>query len=94
MGLWEFRLDDNESANLVVGGELKVDIFSEGAIVDVTGQSVKVKVLLVLLKGIILHRKMQLMVTLCRIELLDLLVNAKLQVVYLKAKKWLVIWVM
>lgn len=39
IGLWEFRLDTNDAIDFAVGHELKVDIFSEGAIVDVTGQS-------------------------------------------------------
>lgn len=36
-GLWEFRLDD--SSEFSVGGELTVDLFSEGQLVDVTGTS-------------------------------------------------------
>ncbi len=36
-GLWEFRLDENEGDDISVGSELKVDIFSEGQIIDVTG---------------------------------------------------------
>lgn len=38
-GLWEFRLDENEGDDINVGSELKVDIFSEGQIIDVTGIS-------------------------------------------------------
>lgn len=38
-GLWEFRLDENEGGDIAVGAELKVDIFSEGQIIDVTGTS-------------------------------------------------------
>jgi large subunit ribosomal protein L3 len=38
-GLWEFRLGEKENGDFVVGQELEVDIFSEGAIVDVAGRS-------------------------------------------------------
>jgi len=38
--LWEFRLNDNESADLAIGGEVKVDIFQAGQKVDVTGTSI------------------------------------------------------
>ena len=38
-GLWEFRLDDGEEAGLEVGGEIKADIFTEGQLVDVRGQT-------------------------------------------------------
>jgi len=36
-GLWEFRLDGNSEFS--VGGELTVELFSEGQLVDVTGTS-------------------------------------------------------
>jgi len=36
-GLWEFRLESGEGAELAPGAEVKVDLFSEGQIVDVTG---------------------------------------------------------
>jgi large subunit ribosomal protein L3 len=36
----EFRLKQNEGESLAVGGELKVDMFSVGQIVDVTGTTV------------------------------------------------------
>lgn len=36
----EFRLADNEGADLAVGNEIKVDIFQEGTKVDVTGTSI------------------------------------------------------
>jgi large subunit ribosomal protein L3 len=39
-GLWEFRLDDGEGEGLEPGGEVKVDIFSEGQTVDVSGTSI------------------------------------------------------
>jgi large subunit ribosomal protein L3 len=39
IGLWEFRLDDKESRDFTIGQELKVDIFSEGAMVDVIGRN-------------------------------------------------------
>ena len=39
-GLWEFRLDDNEGEDLAVGGEIKVELFTAGQKVDVTGTSV------------------------------------------------------
>ena len=38
-GLWEFRLADNEGADIQVGAELNVDNFNEVNKVDVTGQS-------------------------------------------------------
>lgn len=36
-GLWEFRLEGEEGADLAVGAELKVDLFEAGQKVDVTG---------------------------------------------------------
>jgi len=36
-GLWEFRLDGAEGEGIEVGGEIKVDIFEAGQIVDVRG---------------------------------------------------------
>jgi large subunit ribosomal protein L3 len=39
-GLWEFRIDADKVAELNVGDEIKVDLFEEGAIVDVTGTSI------------------------------------------------------
>jgi large subunit ribosomal protein L3 len=35
-GLWEFRLNNDEGAEIEVGNELTVDIFAEGTKVDVT----------------------------------------------------------
>lgn len=39
-GLWEFRLANNEGDDLASGGEIGVDIFSDGQTVDVTGISI------------------------------------------------------
>lgn len=39
-GLWEFRLEDGEGADLQAGAEIKVDIFAAGQKVDVTGVSI------------------------------------------------------
>ena len=39
-GLWEFRVDESELGNLQVGGEIKIDIFSEGQKIDITGTSI------------------------------------------------------
>jgi len=38
-GSWEFRLNEKQLAGLELGGELKVDQFEEGQMVDVTGTS-------------------------------------------------------
>lgn len=38
-GLWEFRLADGEGSEIAVGTELKVELFSDVKMVDVTGQS-------------------------------------------------------
>ena len=38
-GLWEFRTEGVDTAEITTGSELKVDIFKEGQIVDVTGTS-------------------------------------------------------
>jgi large subunit ribosomal protein L3 len=38
-GLWEFRLNENEGADIKVGAELSVELFNEINKVDVTGQS-------------------------------------------------------
>ena len=39
-GLWEFRLNDNEGEGIVVGSEIKAEIFEAGQKVDVTGTSI------------------------------------------------------
>ncbi|MCK5480960.1 MAG: 50S ribosomal protein L3 [Gammaproteobacteria bacterium] len=39
-GLWEFRLGDDEGAEIEVGSEIKVDIFEAGQNVDVIGTSI------------------------------------------------------
>ncbi|MGB5306968.1 MAG: 50S ribosomal protein L3 [Gammaproteobacteria bacterium] len=39
-GLWEFRLADDEGADIEVGSEIKVDVFEEGQHVDVTGTTI------------------------------------------------------
>jgi large subunit ribosomal protein L3 len=39
-GLWEFRLEDSDTEEFAVGGEIKVDIFEAGQSVDVTGTSI------------------------------------------------------
>jgi large subunit ribosomal protein L3 len=36
-GLWEFRINDAQAGELQVGGELKVDAFEAGQMVDVAG---------------------------------------------------------
>ena len=39
-GLWEFRLQDSEGGELTSGAEIKVDIFTQGQFVDVTGTTI------------------------------------------------------
>ena len=39
-GLWEFRLNDDEGADLSAGSELSVEIFEAGQVVDVQGVSI------------------------------------------------------
>jgi large subunit ribosomal protein L3 len=39
-GVWEFRLDDGEGANLAAGGEIKADVFEVGQKVDVQGTTI------------------------------------------------------
>jgi len=39
-GLWEFRLADSEGKELQAGGEVRVDLFEQGAFVDVTGVTI------------------------------------------------------
>jgi large subunit ribosomal protein L3 len=39
-GLWEFRLEGDEGAELAPGAEIKVDAFSDGQVVDVSGVSI------------------------------------------------------
>ena len=39
-GLWEFRLAADEGADLAPGAELKVDTFSDGQVVDVSGVTI------------------------------------------------------
>ena len=38
-GLWEFRLNDGEGAELAAGSEITVEIFNDTKLVDVTGTS-------------------------------------------------------
>lgn len=38
-GVWEFRLDGEEGADIKAGDEIKVDIFEAGQYVDVTGRT-------------------------------------------------------
>lgn len=38
-GLWEFRTEGNDTAEIATGSELKVDVFEVGQKVDVTGTS-------------------------------------------------------
>jgi len=38
-GLWEFRLADGEGDELTAGGEITAAIFTDGQVVDATGQS-------------------------------------------------------
>lgn len=38
-GVWEFRVSDSELENQQLGGDIKVDLFTVGQLVDVTGQS-------------------------------------------------------
>ena len=39
-GLWEFRIEGEEAAELEVGGELSIDMFEAGQKVDVTGRTI------------------------------------------------------
>lgn len=39
-GLWEFRLNEGEGADLATGAEIKVDLFAPGQYVDVTGVTI------------------------------------------------------
>jgi len=39
-GLWEFRLGADEGADLVPGAEIRVDAFSDGQVVDVSGVTI------------------------------------------------------
>lgn len=39
-GLWEFRLGGEEGAGLAPGAELKVDVFADGQLVDVSGTTI------------------------------------------------------
>ena len=39
-GLWEFRLEGDEGADLAAGSEIKVDMFEAGQKIDVTGTTI------------------------------------------------------
>ena len=39
-GLWEFRLESDDGSDLETGGEITVDVFSDGQVVDVIGTSI------------------------------------------------------
>ncbi len=40
LGLWEFRLDEGEGDDLSAGGEISLELFKEGELVDVSGTSI------------------------------------------------------
>ncbi|NGX16197.1 50S ribosomal protein L3 [Wenzhouxiangella sp. XN24] len=40
VGLWEFRLGADEGADLAPGAEIKVDSFTDGQVVDVSGMTI------------------------------------------------------
>ena len=40
LGLWEFRIGEEDGAQLAVGAELKVDLFAAGQQVDVSGTTI------------------------------------------------------
>jgi large subunit ribosomal protein L3 len=39
-GLWEFRIEEGDKTDFIVGNELSVDLFAEGQYVDVRGVSI------------------------------------------------------
>ena len=39
-GLWEFRVEESELSGLEIGNEIKVDVFSEGQKIDVSGTTI------------------------------------------------------
>ncbi len=39
-GLWEFRLESDDGSDFETGGEITVDVFSDGQVVDVIGTSI------------------------------------------------------
>lgn len=39
-GLWEFRVNDDEAADLAVGGEISIEMFEAGQSVDVVGRTI------------------------------------------------------
>jgi large subunit ribosomal protein L3 len=39
-GLWEFRINGDEAAEMVVGGEINISMFEPGQKIDVTGRSI------------------------------------------------------
>ena len=39
-GLWEFRVNGDEAAELEVGGELSLEMFEAGQMIDVTGRTI------------------------------------------------------
>ena len=39
-GLWEFRLSGEEGSELAAGSEIKVDLFADGQVVDVSGTTI------------------------------------------------------
>lgn len=40
LGLWEFRIEDNENIELSIGSTVPLNVFSEGQFVDVKGKSI------------------------------------------------------
>jgi large subunit ribosomal protein L3 len=92
-GLWEFRLAEGEGAELAAGSEITVELFNETKLVDVTGTS-KGKGFQGGIKRWNFRTQDMSHGNYCRIVPTVRSVSVKHQVVFSKAKKCLVTWVL
>ena len=92
-GLWEFRLENGEAEEFAVGSELTVELFNDTKKVDVTGTS-KGKGFQGAVKRWNFRTQDMTHGNSFLTVLLVLSANVRLQVAYLKARKWQVTWVL
>jgi large subunit ribosomal protein L3 len=92
-GLWEFRLQDNEGADIAVGSEITVEVFAETKKVDVVGTS-KGKGFAGTVKRWNFRTQDATHGNSCHTVYQVLLVKTNHQVKYSKVKKWPDTWVL
>ena len=89
-GLWEFRVEPNEADNYKLGAELPVTLFEKGQLIDARGVSIGKG----FQGGVKRHNFGMQDATQFHIDRTVRLANVRHQVVFLKVRKCLVIWVL